>query len=231
VALFYVPAQDDQLLLEAFDFFVFPIPMRELAAFDETGKQKRHSRDACETAIRNALGTYREELIGIVQPRIESRKSSEPLLLPPNNFHLQTGRLGQVFKEMSRRVRTWTNPMPEGVIAQSFDRSRLPEFLDHQERQQIFQDSRKVVFPCARSDEFHGQQFTEGNAKLEELRDFLRSIYRFGTSLPEGFHHDAQFEGGRRFQGFTFDCSRAGTISVTSSHANIYPNDYVRPGM
>jgi len=68
VALFYVPAQDDQLLLEAFDFFVFPIPMRDLADFDNAGSQKRHSRDACEAAIQKALATYRKELIGIVQP-------------------------------------------------------------------------------------------------------------------------------------------------------------------
>src|ERR1022692_4916515 len=55
IALFYVPADDDQLLLAAFDFFVFPVPLRDLAKFDEAGHQVRHQRTACEAAIRKDL--------------------------------------------------------------------------------------------------------------------------------------------------------------------------------
>ena len=39
IALFYVPATDDQRLLDAFDFFVFPVAMHDLAAFDHYGHQ------------------------------------------------------------------------------------------------------------------------------------------------------------------------------------------------
>ena len=39
----------------------------------------------------------------------------------------------------------------------------------------------------------------------------------------------AQFEGGRHFKATPFECSRNGQLSVSASHANIYPNDYVRP--
>ena len=119
--------------------------------------------------------------------------------------------------------------MPETVIAQMFDRQMLPNFLDYNERQRIFRDSRNVVFPCARHTEFHGALEINPAAEVPVLCELLRTTYRFGTSLPQGFHHDAQFEGGRHFNQTRFDCSRKGELSVTASHVNIYPNDYVRP--
>src|ERR1035437_459795 len=63
IVLFYVPADDDQQLLDAFDFFVFPVPLRDLAAFDEAGHQKRHHRIACELAVQKAFEVYSRELI------------------------------------------------------------------------------------------------------------------------------------------------------------------------
>jgi hypothetical protein len=230
IVLFYVPADDDQRLLDAFDFFVFPVPLRDLALFDEVGHQKRHEQTYCESAIQMAFEAYAQELVGIVQRRIEGRKSSEPLLLPPRNFHLSTHPLRETFRELTRRARTWDNPMPNGITAELFDRERLPKFLDHQEKQLIYRDARGVVFPCARASELHGQLLDiKTNAEPSALIEFLRSVYRFGTSLPDGFHHDAQFEGGRHFQKMDFQCSGQGTLLVTSSHANVYPNDYVRP--
>lgn len=229
IALFYVPAEDDEVLLRAFDFFVFPIPLRDLAAFDGGAYQRRHKREACEAAIREGMEVYARDLIGLLQRRIESRKSNEPLLLPPANFHLDDKRLQHAFCELTRGIRAWANAIPETVIAQMFDRHTLPDFLDHNERQLIFRDSRKVVFPCARPAEFHGAQEISPAAQVPVLREVLRTTYRFGTSLPQGFHHDAQFEGGRHFNQTRFDCSRNGELSVTASHVNIYPNDYVRP--
>jgi hypothetical protein len=230
IALFYVPAENDELLLRAFDFFVFPVPLRDLSTFDGYGKQARHQREACEAAIRTGIEVYNRDLVGLLQRRIESRKSQEPLLLPPSNFHLGEHRLLQVFRELTRGIRAWANALPERVSAQMFDHETLPNFLDHNERQVIFRDSRNVVFPCARAREFHGVQEIDPGAEVHVLRELLRTSYRFGTSLPQGFHHDAQFEGGRDFNHTRFDCSREGELSVTASHANIYPNDYVRPG-
>lgn len=231
IVLFYVPADDDQQLLRAFDFFVFPVPLRDLAAFDEAGHQNRHNRSACEQAIKKAFAVYSRELIGSLQPRIESRKSSEPLLLPPLNFHLSERKLQQAFCELTRRTRTWENAMPDGIVPEMFDREQLPEFLRPQERQMIFRDTRNVIFPCARASELHGQlPEIKLESNLPVLQDFLRGAYRFGTPLPDGFHHDAQLEGGRHFHQMGFDCSRNGPISVTASHVNLYPNDYVRIG-
>lgn len=229
IALFYVPADDDQFLLTAFDFFVFPVPLRDLAKFDEAGHQVRHQRTACEVAIRKGMEVYARELIGVVQQRVESRKSSEPLLLPPLNFHLKEQRVKDTFRELTRGARAWANAMPEGINPETFDRQRLPDFLGHQETQVIYKDTRGVVFPCCRASEPHGGQEFDHNAKVVVLRDLLQSTYRFGASLAPGFHHDAQFEGGRHFKATPFECSRNGQLSVSATHANIYPNDYVRP--
>ena len=229
IALFYVPADDDQLLLAAFDFFVFPVPLRDLAKFDEAGHQVRHQRTACEAAIRKGMEVYTRELIGGVQQRVESRRSAEALLLPPLNFHLKEQRAKDAFCELTRGARAWANAMPEGIDPEIFDRQRLPDFLGHQETQVIYKDTRGVVFPCCRASEPHGGQEFDHSAKVEVLRDLLQSTYRFGASLPPGFHHDAQFEGGRHFKATPFECSRNGQLSVSATHANIYPNDYVLP--
>jgi hypothetical protein len=229
IALFYVPADDDQLLLAAFDFFVFPVPLRDLAKFDEAGRQVRQRRTACEAAIRKGMEVYIREFTGVVQQRIESRKSSEPLLLPPLNFHLKEQRAKDTFRELTRGARAWENAMPEWINPETFDRQRLPGFLGHQETQVIYKDTRGVVFPCCRATEPHGGQELDHNANVAVLRELLQSTYRFGASLPPGFHHDAQFEGGRHFKATPFECSRNGQLSVSATHANIYPNDYVRP--
>ncbi len=227
ITLFYVPADDDELLIKAFDFFVFPVPLRDLSTYDDTGTQRRHLRHECERAISKAMDTYARIFLGSLQARIESRKSHEPLLLPPVNFHLRDGRLRRAFCELTRGTRAWENAMPDTIPSETFDNERLPDFLRPQEHQMIFKDAREVVYPCSRASEMHGAQEIDPDADVPNLREMLRSTYRFGTSLPRGFHHDAQFECGRQFDLTRFDCSQKGACFVSGSHANIYPNDFV----
>ena len=229
ISLLYIPAEDDENLLSAFDFFVFPIPMRDLSLFDGVGRQRRHDSNACERAIQAAFDKYQRDLPVVVQRRVESRRSSEPLLLPPVNFHTPSGNLGRMFSELTRGTRSWENAKPNGVIAEIFDYERLPGFLREQERQEIYRDSRSVVFPCARANELHGRPAEINHPPtLADLQYFLRSVYRFGAPLPEGFHHDAQLEDGRHFNNMNFVCAREGPILVSGNHANVYPNDFVR---
>jgi len=228
IALLYVPADDDHNLLSPFDFFVFPIPLRDLAKFDELGHQKRHHPQSCEDAMRHGIEIYRQELVRLIQQRIESRKSSEALLLPPLNFHLEDQRAKHAFGELTRGSRAWQNALPDGILPEPFDKDRLPGFLRHQETQMIYKDSRGIVFPCARASQQHGGTEFDHHANVDVLRDVLQITYRFGAALPSGFHHDAQLEDGRHLKDMQFDCSRNGRLSVTGSHANIYPNDYVR---
>ena len=93
----------------------------------------------------------------------------------------------------------------------------------------IFKDARAVVFPCSRPAEMHGRREIDPAADVNRLRSILQSTYRFGASLPQGFHHDAQFEGGRQFNQTPFECCEKGALLVSGSHANIYPNDFVNP--
>ena len=204
------------------------MPLRALALF-VSGTQGRHGAAACEQALDEGMQVYRQELVGFLQRAIESTKSSEPLLLPPANFHLADQRLTQVFCELTRGARAWRNSLPGGIAAKMYNRDDLPEFLEHQERQMVHCDARGVVFPCARRTELHGAQEIDPDAEISILREMLRGMYRFGTSLSQGFHHDAQFKDGRHFDQTRFDCSRQGELLVTASHVNIYPNDFVRP--
>jgi len=230
IILFYVPAVDDEKLLSALDFFVFPVRLLALANYDESGHQKRHNIGAFEGAIEAALATSRvaAEFLGDVKRRISSVRSNEPLLLPPGNFHLADGtKLTRVFRELRRGTRTWKDPLPE-VSVETFDRDRL-RFLRPNDRKDIYRDARRVVFPCARPEEFHSlRRELDIESEQSEWRNFLRNAYRFGVPLPDGFHHDAQFEGGREFDKMVFDCASDGPVLVSGSHANIYPNDYIR---
>ena len=72
----------------------------------------------------------------------------------------------------------------------------------------IFKDARGVVYPCSRATEMHGVQEIDPDADAPDLREMLRSTYHFGTSIPHGFHHDAQFEYGRRFDKTRFIAGR-----------------------
>ena len=56
----------------------------------------------------------------------------------------------------------------------------------------------------------------------------MRSVFRFGVPLINGYHHDVQFAG-HALSGQTFECSREGFVQLNSNYANIYPNDFVRP--
>jgi hypothetical protein len=166
IALFYVSATDEQRLIDAFDFFVFPIAMHELAEYDRYGNQVRHNAEACEAALKRAFKTYSAQLLGFLQNKIESRKSSEPLLLPPLNFHLPENPLRNVFCELTRGTRAWQNAIPEEIVTRRFDKAMLPNFLGHQEHQDIYQDARDVVFPCARASELHGAQDIDRGAPV-----------------------------------------------------------------
>jgi hypothetical protein len=92
-------------------------------------------------------------------------------------------------------------------------------------------DSRGIVFPPASGGAEHAPpRLIVENAPVGELRGLLGSLYRFGSVVDYGFHHDAQFPNGKRLENVEFDCSRQGQIKVSSTHANVYPNDYVRSG-
>jgi hypothetical protein len=91
----------------------------------------------------------------------------------------------------------------------------------------VLADSCGLLFPGDQSRHGFGREL-ESNCAAPEKRDLLRSRFRFGVPLTAGFHHDVQ-HGGRDLGGEVFECCREGTLVLKCSHANVYPNDYVRP--
>ena len=228
IILFYVPARDEERLLAAMDFFIFPAPLRELAEYDDFGHQRRHDSESLKGAIEAAVLRLERVFNEDVKRRISSPRAGEPLLLPPINFHLHEETLTRAFREFRSGVRAWRSPLPE-VSVERFDQSRLPNFLHKHEKIDAYRDVRSVVFPCARPNEFHSVlRELDIDSNLRERGSLLRSAYRFGVRLPDGFHHDAQLKNGRQFDRTPFDCDREGPVLVSGSHANVYPNDFVR---
>jgi hypothetical protein len=185
---------------------------------------------ACEAAIRKGMEVYTRELIGGVQQRVESRRSAEALLLPPLNFHLKEQRAKDAFCELTRGARAWANAMPEGITPEMFDRQRLPDFLGHQETQVIYKDTRGVVFSVLPS----YRTLTENKSltTVPKSRYFV-TFCKAPTVSEHPCHrafittHNLKADGTSKQR--RSNALATGQLSVSATHANIYPNDSVRP--
>jgi len=219
ITLLYVPSQDAERLLRAFDFAVIAGPLTTLQAYGENGRQFRHERVAVEKAIDDAIGRTGQPKLALdeIAQRIGRLTDREALLLPPRNFHLEEGRLERLFIEFRQSQRPINDRFVELDLARIGPRADSLAYVD----------GRKVAFFTARA--YHGfpREIREPPSE-RDLQSVLRSLYRFGAPLLNGFHHDAHPRDGGSFQDFEFDCERDGRVAVTASHANIYPNDFVR---
>jgi hypothetical protein len=229
ITLMYVPAPDEDRLLRRFDFAVFPVPLAELAARDAKGHQLRHSYDAVRAALARAVaasGPVRTNQ-NVVRERA-NRRDGEALLLPPNNFQVEREvPVSRLFLEILRGDRPWTDRLAELRLGR-FTKENLPHVPPQQTRK-AFQDHRGLVFLTAHPTAYHGQtREIERDITDAKLLSLLKSLYRFGAALPNGFHHDAQLEHAKSLAGLVFDCCMKGAIQGNGSHANIYPNDFVR---
>jgi hypothetical protein len=230
ITLLYVPASDDERLLRRLDFAVFPIPLHELGARDAQGRQLRHSYDAIKAALVRAVDSAgpAKRNLSLVKERINRLVDSEPLLLPPRNFHLdREARIESLFQMLLRGERSWTDRMTE-LRLRTFTKDDLPRLPWGQTRK-AFQDYRNMVFLTAHQTAFHGTtRETKDDAPESELLSLLKGLYRFGVALPDGFHHDVQFERAMSLDGVEFECGRMGKVRGLASHANIYADDFVR---
>lgn len=171
--------------------------------------------------IKQAMPTFND-----LKRRISTLSSSEPFLLPPENFRVSSDeKLAGLFLQLRRRERLWDDQLPE-LHSETVTGKQLPRNLHSQARKKVYVDSRNLYFPVDRG--AHGLlRELDDDCESEERQRFLRSAFRFGAPIGDGFHHDAQFIG-RDLDGVTFECCQNGDVEGTGSHANIYPNDYVR---
>lgn len=215
ILLAYVPAEDEESLLEAFEFVVFPVRLSRLAQYNDHGRQLRHDLDQVVPYVLSSLDTATHAFNLGIHRRLSTVNDKEPLFLPPENFRLsETEPVREVFRRMLRQQVSWSDPIT-GLKRAS-----------HRGTKTVFSDVRGLLFP--HDPAFHGRTRDAAlGSSDEERRLFMRSSFRFGVPLMPGYHHDVQFEG-RNLGGAKFWCSRQGTLNLNCSHANIYPNDFVR---
>lgn len=224
VMLLYVPSEDSEMLLTEFEFFAFPVPLNRLVEYDRYGRQLRHNRADVREYVTSALRGATVEFMELKR-RLSTPSAREPLLLPPNNFEpAKASRLAWLFSDIYRRKLPWYG-YPENIGRVKVSWGELPR-LGNANPKTVLIDSRGLLFPIDGS--FHAPpRETLKSASIRERQLFLRSCFRFGVRLTDGFHHDAQFSD-RPLRGIDFECSRVGNVSLSGTHANIYPNDYVR---
>ena len=163
-----------------------------------------------------------------VKPRLSSPRDTELLFLPPRNFRVsQTERMSDIFSAMQRQTASWVGPI-DRVQTVKITSGDLYKSIPAGANKEVLSDFRGLLFPHDPS--YHGlQRELAEDCSHEERKRFMRSQFRFGVPLRDGFHHDVQFTSRRKLRGAEFDCSRRGLLQLSCSHANVYPNDYVRP--
>ena len=226
ILLAYVPGADDERLLAEFDFFVFPVRLTRLAEYDERGRQYRHDRKVAEEYVVGSLETALRSFME-VKRRLSSPSWREPLFLPPRNFRVSaTERMADIFTDMRRAVQPWGPPIPN-VRTTKVTHKELSKHLREGASREVLSDARGLLFPHDQSG--HGPvRALDPTSSHEERKQFMRSSFRFGVPLIDGYHHDVQY-GGRGLGGETFECSRRGVVQLDCDYANIYPNDFIRP--
>jgi hypothetical protein len=227
IILAYIPDDSAEDLLSTFDFSIFPLALWGLEKY-ENGRQLRQddyfSRETILRYLRQSSAN-----LGPLKRRLSSYSSRDALFLPPANFQLsRTDRLKSLFLEMRTGQRKWDDGLQEAVTVKA-TREDLPHHVPQGSRD-VFRDHRELLFPKDLTD--HGRVRTlEENAANRQRMGLLRSSYRFGVALPNGFHHDAQLSGECPLSGMSFMCAEKGEIRPSCDYVNIYPDDFVRPSL
>ena len=226
ILLAYVPSADEEELLTAFDFFVFPLRLNRLSEFDNFGRQYRHDLPTSEPYTIESIRTITPQFMELKR-RLSCPSDKEPLFLPPRNFKVSTAEsVADKFRAMRRLESAWSDPMHD-IARVEVTKSELPKHVHTAAKKMVLADARGLLFPHDPS--VHGVP-----RQLDESRDdfgrtnLMRASFRFGVPLCPGYHHDVQFCG-RKLNGQQFDCERQGLIDLHCSYVNVYPNDYIRP--
>lgn len=232
ITLLFVPASDQEALLQRFDFALMSAPLSALVARDLHYRQLRHDRDAVADALIAAVAASGEARMNLTQVvrRLAYRSDNEALLLPPRNFMTQDGNLVPIFTAIRQGHRPWTDRLEE-FGPSSLTHDDVPKRIQGQQTRRVFVDSRGMALFIAHPAAYDGPpREVEGDQNVDGLVDALRALYRFGGAVEPGLHHDAQRSDGVALDGAVFECSTKGRISAKADYANVYPNDFVRVG-
>lgn len=230
ISLLYVPARDEEQLLQLFDFAVLAVALKPLAVFDVEGRQLRHQREAVGQILQDFVSAAGQQKLALdeLRQRIGRLSDQEALLLPPQNFHLANQHvLATLFVEFRLGIRPITDRFPE-LKLEALSCNEIPRIQVGAVRR-VYVDARQVAFLTAHPTAYHGEMRVLEEPTLERnLHSVLRSLFRFGVQLPMGFHHDAQRRDGLPFRDFPFYCDQDGSVLINATHSNVYANEFIR---
>lgn len=230
IHLLFVPSMDQERLLSEFDFFVMPTPLTGLEEWSWRGQQRRHDFDAVMTVLAENFRRSAPARLNLneVRRRLGYLSDNEALLLPPRNYLTPDGELTNVFRELRTGNLEWTDRF-EVLGPSDLTHDDVPNRVAKKQTRRPFVDSRDLAFFVAHPTAYDGNvwEAEEGSPQLELVLS-LRSLYRFGGSLPPGFHHDAQKKDGGGLGRVIFNCAKRGVIESSEKYANVYPNDVIR---
>jgi hypothetical protein len=224
--LLYVNSLDETQLLSGFEHFAYAVPVAAPAHARAAPSDWRFDPRLALPAIIRSV----RQLIEADEPQRKLARS-DIRMLPPVNFHCpRGGRIGAAFRAVSRGEIDWAT-LEAGIPLHRFLYDDLPKVMKAGKKHaRFYVDARGLVFPPAARSGDHGvPREISAKSPIPELQALLRCLYRFGSAIDYGFQHDVQLPRGKLLDRVPFDCSINGIIEVSGSHANIYPNDFVRP--
>lgn len=208
--LAYVPGNGCRALLDAFGVAVHPVEL--------TGPSERWWTDSALAvrATSAALASCWDHLSRRdICREVEANSNRSCVTLPPSNFYVASG---ETIRQRLVALASQTSSLPS-----------LEALVKYEKRQKKYVpvDARGRDF-CVDAQAFHGK-FHEAEDPAEAPKQMLERLYRLGHPLRDGFHHDVCRDG-QLLRRESFYCSKRGCeIEINGTHANVYPNDFVRP--
>ncbi len=232
IALAYIPQQGDESLWDVFGHAVWPLPIAHPDWKFPKGRHWRHHIETVNLLLRRAMASMEVGPASDLQIRIEARRPDEVMLLPGRNFHLEDG--GRLIGRFRAFVagQIGADDVAHGIRIERFPYERLQGFYARVggRNKSFALDRRDIVFAKSERGQHGDHRQVDADVRLTEaiLQRILESRYRFGTPLrPAGFQHDAQYEKDRPLKDEPFDCTIRGAVTVSGTHANIYPGDVI----
>lgn len=170
------------------------------------------SRNHVETRIKDIVQSLHE-----VSTEVSAKRKSSPLPLPLRNFKSDT--------TISLSNHWYSNANLEELktrISQISNRFRMNHANNN-----LFRDSRNLVFSPAIDSQCHGKPHPTG----DDDRCFIAGRFRFGAALFSGFHYDVSTGNDKPLASVFYDCcgNARDVRSERRNYLNVFPNDHLLP--